>query len=163
MATGSPERRIIRKAARVLLLDPAARVLLVQFGPTPTGRYFWLTPGGGVERGETFEEAAHRELAEELELTGVDLGPVVWAREFPFQGRRGPVIQMERWFVVRIEGHEVDPVHVERLAPEGIVAVRWWADDELRTTRESLAPRGLAKLVADVRAGHPLSGAYDTY
>jgi hypothetical protein len=45
-------------------LDPADRILLVHFS---TG--VWATPGGGIDAGETDEDALHRELAEEIGLT----------------------------------------------------------------------------------------------
>ena len=67
-----PEAPVV--AVGVLLLD-GDRVLLVQRGrPPQVGR--WTVPGGGVEVGETLEEAALRELAEETGL-GCTLGPVV--------------------------------------------------------------------------------------
>jgi len=67
-----PEAPIV--AVGVLLLD-GDRVLLVQRGrPPQVGR--WTVPGGGVEVGETLEEAALRELGEETGL-GCTLGPVV--------------------------------------------------------------------------------------
>lgn len=67
-----PEAPIV--AVGVLLLD-GDRVLLVQRGrPPQVGK--WTVPGGGVELGETLEEAALRELAEETGL-GCTLGPVV--------------------------------------------------------------------------------------
>ena len=57
----------IRTAVRALLLDPPERVLLVRFD-FPSGEVRWALPGGGVEPGETFDEALHRELIEEVGL-----------------------------------------------------------------------------------------------
>jgi 8-oxo-dGTP diphosphatase len=72
MSRRHPERPVV--AVGVLLLD-GDRVLLVQRARAPhVGR--WTVPGGGVELGETLEEAALRELAEETGL-GCTLGPVV--------------------------------------------------------------------------------------
>ena len=68
----------IRSAARAIVLDPDDRILLVRF-EFPDGK-FWATPGGGIEPGETPEEAIRRELAEEAGLTSVAIGPVVWTR-----------------------------------------------------------------------------------
>ncbi len=54
----------VRRAARVLLLDGANRVLLVEF--SYRGRRWWCAPGGGLEDGESHEDAARREVAEDL-------------------------------------------------------------------------------------------------
>jgi ADP-ribose pyrophosphatase YjhB (NUDIX family) len=67
-----PEHPVV--AVGVLLLD-GDRVLLVRRArPPQPGR--WTVPGGGVEIGETLEQAAARELAEETGLA-CTLGPVV--------------------------------------------------------------------------------------
>jgi 8-oxo-dGTP diphosphatase len=57
----------VERAPRIrvcLLLRWQDRVLLCR--QEKPGKEYWLLPGGGVEAGETLEEALHRELAEEL-------------------------------------------------------------------------------------------------
>jgi ADP-ribose pyrophosphatase YjhB (NUDIX family) len=72
MSRRHPERPVV--AVGVLLLD-GDRVLLVQRArPPQVGK--WTVPGGGVEVGETLEEAALRELREETGLQ-CTLGPIV--------------------------------------------------------------------------------------
>jgi len=65
----------IRPAARAIVLDPDDRILLVRF-LFPTGKTFWATPGGGVEAGESSEEAIRRELARDLVDNGPPLAPI---------------------------------------------------------------------------------------
>ena len=54
----------LRRASRLILLDSQRRVLLLLHAGT-NGESFWSPPGGGLETGETFEQAARREAMEE--------------------------------------------------------------------------------------------------
>lgn len=68
---------MVRLAVRAILIEDD-RILLAQFldasGP------WYVTPGGGVQHGETIEEAFHRELYEELGARA-EFGAVAFIRE----------------------------------------------------------------------------------
>jgi TDG/mug DNA glycosylase family protein len=71
-ASGRPFRENVRAAIR----DARGRVLLLRYGDGYGD--WWVTPGGGRERGENDHETLRRELAEEVRLTGFELGPFLW-------------------------------------------------------------------------------------
>ncbi|HEX3931570.1 MAG TPA: NUDIX hydrolase [Nocardioides sp.] len=63
-----------KRVAGVVLVDPRGWLLLQERDEhAPVNPDEWSFVGGGVEAGESDEEAAVRELAEETEVTGVDL------------------------------------------------------------------------------------------
>ncbi|MEM9502077.1 MAG: NUDIX domain-containing protein, partial [Pseudomonadota bacterium] len=71
----APATKRLRRAARIIVLDPDNRALMFRFdvsGRPP----FWVTAGGECEPGESFEEAARRELFEETGVTA-DPGPQI--------------------------------------------------------------------------------------
>ncbi|HJQ73817.1 MAG TPA: NUDIX domain-containing protein [Gaiellaceae bacterium] len=136
-----------RRAVRALTLDSRGRTLLVRW-PRPGGSAFWIAPGGGVEPGESDEEALHRELAEELGLVGRDLGPCIWTREFSFPWNDNWWHQTERYHVVHVEPEELGE-------GEEIENVRWWTVAELEATDELIAPARLGELLRDLAANGP--------
>ncbi|MFB7268772.1 NUDIX hydrolase [Streptomyces sp. NPDC056244] len=145
---GEPAEGGLRKVARVVLLDPQDRILLLHgFEPDDPGDDWWFTPGGGLEGDETREEAALRELAEETGITQVELGPVLWRRicSFPFDGRRWD--QDEWYFLARTAQTETSADGLTELELRSVAGLRWWTSAELLAARETVYPTRLAELL----------------
>jgi TDG/mug DNA glycosylase family protein len=134
-----------RQAVRGVVVDAASRVLLVRFEHPVTHDSWWATTGGGVDPGESDEQALRRELREEAGLEGFDVGPVVYTREHTFPWDRRIVHQRERFHLVRVDRH--DPAPTIDVALEGVTDVRWWSLEELDATEEEVVPADLGALV----------------
>jgi ADP-ribose pyrophosphatase YjhB (NUDIX family) len=64
-----------KPVAAAIPVTPDGKLILLRRGFDP-GKGLWTFPGGFVDLGESVEEAAEREVREELEIA-VTLGPVV--------------------------------------------------------------------------------------
>jgi 8-oxo-dGTP pyrophosphatase MutT (NUDIX family) len=135
-----------RQAVRAVLLTPQSEVLLLRIHEPGDNRYFfWITPGGGIEPGESSEEGLHRELQEELGLEDFVLGPLVWRRQHTFNWGDLRMCQYEEFHIA----------HVERFEPRMSDAVEakildrfcWWPLDELTKINEPLVPTSLVEIV----------------
>ena len=145
---------MVRNAARVLLLDPDGRVLLVQGGDpaVPAAGTWWFTPGGGLEQDEDARTAALREAFEETGHRVAALeGPVARRSSvFPFDGRL--IEQREQFFVAHVPAFEPTMEGWTELERRALAGLRWWTLDELRATAATVFPPDLADLVADATA-----------
>jgi 8-oxo-dGTP pyrophosphatase MutT (NUDIX family) len=155
----NPRTVIHRQVARVLLFDGRDRLLLfhVRDPSDPTGDVWWYLPGGGMDPGESPEQAARRELFEETGIENAEIGPVVLERRgvrFRFGGRD---FEQDEWHVfARLLDVAAITGRSEDLEAEAIAAHRWWTLADLTTSSEVVYPPGLAVTVARLlRQGPP--------
>ncbi len=150
----------LRRAGRVIVLDPEDRVLLFRYDDGPPNGRHWCTPGGGLNDGEDYLAGARRELAEETGWTDVPVGLEVheWTRTMEHPD--AIVRQHERLFLGRVEVSrrelgEVADMHVS----DGIAAWHWWTMAELDATDEVIWPEGLADLIRQALSRIDRAGA----
>ncbi len=151
-----------RRAARVLLVDAAGRVLLQQCcdPAAPDAGSWWNTTGGGIDDGETSEQAAARELLEEtgLRVGAADLGPVVHQRLTCFDFGGSSYAQREDYFLLRTAAFEAVPTAPSELELVAVLGMRWWTAGELRSTRERIYPEELVEVLERLGVLERLAG-----
>ncbi|WP_211258943.1 NUDIX hydrolase [Spirillospora albida] len=152
--------RYRRRTARVLLVDGAGGILLFRLPRVhgkPEQGHCWITPGGGVDEGESLAEAAARELREETGLT-VDpaaIGaPVAVTSGYADLGWTRGVFR-DDFFLHRTTVRDIDTTGFTAAERRLIAGHRWWTPDELRAAPEPVYPLRLADLLDDLLADGP--------
>ena len=135
-----PGTVVRRKTARVLPVRPDGKVLLLHgWDPLRPQTPYWFTIGGGVEPGETVQQAGIRELREEVGilLPAHQLGEPVATNEIEFEWGGCPIIQHQTFFAVAVDGVDVTFANQEELELQTISAHGWWHPDELEATGQA--------------------------
>jgi len=135
-----------RETVRAILLTDTHEILLLRIRPPDNGECFWITPGGGLEAGETPEQALRRELREELSLGGFVMGPLVWRRQHTFNWAGRRICQREQYHMVQVDRFE--PHMADRAEAQALDRFRWWPASQLAHSSERLTPLSLAQIVA---------------
>ena len=135
---------IHRIAARLLPVAPDGRVLLLQAqDPAHPGDLHWVSVGGAVDPGETHEQAALRELAEE---TGVVADPAsvvgpIGTGVHPFSWDGTDYVSHSTFYAIPIAA-DVE-VHFEGLEPGevgNIFRAAFWSPEELAADGTAASP-----------------------
>lgn len=143
-----PHRR--RSASRVIVTDGDAVLLMADTDPGIPGSRWWVTPGGGMDAGETPRQAAVRELAEETGLqVGIDelLGPVA-VREVVHGYSDQVLHQAESFFVLLTPQFDVAVAGWTEGEKLTIAGHEWLPIDDLASRPEPVWPDDIARLVA---------------
>ena len=150
---------VVRPAVRAILLDRRDRVFLHRF-VRPGDPDVWIAPGGALERGESRAAALRRELAEELQLVDVELGPWVWRRRHVwFWSTQGRIYDTrEEFAIVRVANvRTVRPTgdDLGLWGPDWHEEHRWWTVEEIERSQDEFAPRAIATHLRELIAHGP--------
>jgi 8-oxo-dGTP pyrophosphatase MutT (NUDIX family) len=157
-----------RSCVRVVLRDRAGRILLFRAVlESRAAEHWWELPGGGIEPGETYQQAAVREIREEtgLEISAADVGPPRWRRSATWTARG----------IRRLQHEVVVPVQLDADAPpvsdggqtaeelEEYVEARWWAVADVLASAERFYPGRLPALLPAFLAGAELTEPFERW
>lgn len=127
-------------------------MLLTHFDPEVGLPPRWITPGGGIDAGESAREAAVRELFEEtgIKITVEQLGDQVWHTSGRWDWSDGNFHTYEdTFFVFETYDFKLDDSHWTQDEFRDILETKWWSIADLLQTSESVAPHGLAEFLGD--------------
>lgn len=148
------EEPYVRPTARAVVIDPEGRVLLFRVAmPQAPERMFWITPGGGVQGSESYEEAVRREIWEETGVAEFELGPCVWERTATSQFSTRWIRFVERYFVAWAPHAEVIAENREEAELTFLQEHRWFSLEELLAHPERVVPPNFAVLVEPLLRG----------
>jgi 8-oxo-dGTP pyrophosphatase MutT (NUDIX family) len=132
----------------VILLNAAHQILLIRY-VTQRGELpfvFWATPGGGVEPGESDNQAARRELIEELGLDLPLAGPIhSVTSEFVHEGV--PTASTDVFFLGHCPRSDLTLGFASPAELAAMTGFRWWSIDEIESAAETIFPVDLAEIL----------------
>lgn len=136
----------LRRAARIIVLEPDGRALMFRYD-VPGRDAFWVTAGGECDPGESFEDAARRELFEETGIVA-DPGPQIAQMTPEFVTVEGEPVQAdERFFLVRVSQARIDTSGHTELERALMTQHRWFTLAELESWKEAVYPVELADMI----------------
>lgn len=136
----------LRRAARLIVLDPEGRALMFRYD-VPGRDPFWVTAGGECEPGESFEDAARRELLEETGLRA-DPGPQIARLTPEFVTVEGEPVQAdERFFIIYVAQAAIDTSGHTATEQRLMTQHRWFTRAELADWPEAIFPDTIIAMI----------------
>jgi 8-oxo-dGTP pyrophosphatase MutT (NUDIX family) len=150
--------KIINSVKVILLNEDDEMLLMSADDPLTTsiegkshGR-FWFPIGETIEKGETLEEAAIREIYEETGLAKekFELGPVVWFGEFDYILKGVLTRQKEKYIVARTKQKNVSLTALDEWEQKVVQTIEWFSLEKINNSEEIIFPILLPKYLPEI-------------
>ena len=147
---------IKRKSSRAIILNNNHEIFLFQynFDYFENGNVVWITPGGGLEEGESFEMALKRELFEELGIQLNQCYKQIYYRNPIYSLKNGKLAQCEeRFFLVYLEGKEFSYNNWTESENKRMLYGKWWSIEEIQQSDDEFFSSDIINILDNLSNG----------
>lgn len=130
---------LIRKSSRAIVLNKQNQIFLFRytFDFFAEGESIWITPGGALDEGESFEDALKRELSEEIGMTLTEHAPFVFYRTPLYELKNGETVRSEeRFYLLHCTDEEFSYDGWSESETKRMTAGKWWSVEEISQSEE---------------------------
>lgn len=118
-----------RDAVGIMIINPKKKLFLAYRAWTQTSKYHWQMPQGGIDAGETPEQAAWREMYEETGIKQANCQLIAQSQnwytyDIPKKTKRKIDGERQKWFLFLFKGTNKDVNLKVQKKPE-FIRFRW--------------------------------------
>jgi len=141
---------LIRKSSRAIVLNKQNQIFLFRytFDFFAEGESIWITPGGALDEGESFEEALKRELFEEMGIELTEQASFVLYRTPLYELKNGEKVRSEeRFYLVHLDETEFSYVNWTESENKRMTAGKWWSVEEIKQSEEKFFSDDIVRIL----------------